>query len=378
MSLPRTKSIKSSRPLMMHHLLLVQGTGVTWTCRSAFSGDRDVWKAQSPVISIEDFDPVSAIADLFKRAPRGRVKMADKLTVLLGYPYVQHAVLPWHQSLAKPADWQEYAASIFDKQYGGESSSRKIVIDPASAGQPRLAAAANAALIDALQVLTRTHKLRMVSCMSLLTAAIQHHWDQLEDDCVLSLPQHDTFECLFRKQGTWQAVRRMPAMPDAVSGRAIIPTGNIFPSLALMPFTSNEDHAQKNKSAIRWLGAAHAWLEESDSLNRSNGIADAATDIVNAAAARRDAPAVRGRARHVAKPRRPARARVASPVSNGIKSYAKGYAWTRLPVADWLERSGRYGAWHGQVWRRPKSCSSYAVIYCWLGAPLSWWQKGMQ
>ncbi|WP_211454038.1 hypothetical protein [Collimonas antrihumi] len=376
MSLPPTKSMKSLRPLVMHHLVLVQGTGVTWSCRSAFAGDREIWKEQSPAISSEGFDPVSAIADLFKRVPRGRMQMADKLTVLLGYPYVQHTVLPWRSDLSNAADWQEYAGATFEKQYGGDSSSRKTVIDPASVGQPRLAAAANAALIDGLQTLTRTRKLRMVSCMSLLTAAVQRHWDQLEDDCVLSLPQQDAFECLFRKQGVWQVVHRMPAAQEAVIAKATIPTGNVVPLLALMPINGNSLHAQESKSAIRWLGAAHSWLDEPDSLSRANGFVEIAE--ISDTPTRAPAVSAPGRTHDAAIPGLSVGATVASPVNAVVKSGGRRYRWTRLPVADWLERSGRYGEWHGQVWRRPKSCSSYAVIYCWLGAPLSWWQKGAQ
>lgn len=338
--MPRTKSMKALRPLAMHHLLLVQGAEVVWFCRSAFAGDRHAWKEQSPAIPPEDFDPLSAAADVFKRAPRGRMQTADKLTVLLGYPYAQHAVLPWRQGLEKTADWYEYAGAIFDKQCGedgGNGLSREIVIDPAPGGQPRLAAATDTALMEGLQALARTHALHMVSCTSLLTAAVRRHRDLLEDDCVLSLPQQGSFECLHRKQGIWQVVRRIPAIQVAASSKAVIPAENVVPLLAMMPFTGNPRQAQEKPAAIRWLGTAHPWLEQCDSESTSKGFSDA--DAEDAVA---------------------------------------GRAWRYWRAVDWLEQSGRYGAWHNQAWRRHDGFSTYAVIYCWLGVPLSWWKEGRQ
>ncbi|MDP5008371.1 MAG: hypothetical protein NWQ13_05165, partial [Glaciimonas sp.] len=144
----------------MNNLLLLQGAEAFWVSRSASVPDHDVWRGQptenvakafAPIYA-SGLDPLNAAADLCERTPRGRFKSRDSLTVLLGYPYVQHLVLPWKSGLHQAEDWQHYAQTQFDQQYGKDHQ-WQIVIDPAAAGQPRLAAATNIALIQGLQLL---------------------------------------------------------------------------------------------------------------------------------------------------------------------------------------------------------------------------------
>lgn len=361
MTFPPSKTLKSSRPLVMHHLMLLQGTQFSWIGRSALAQGRNLWSGEPKRELVARSNPLFAVADLFERTPRGRLKRADKLTVLLGYPYVKHAVLPWQTGLTNSADWQRYANAVFDAQDGVANPQRQVVVDPAPFGQPRLAAAADAALIEGLQTLARLHKLRLVSCTSLLTAAVQRHWNLLEDDCVLSLPQPEALECLFRKRGAWLGVCGMAVAPDAelaasvaaaaMLSRATVATESTVPLLAVTPFLSVPGHPQEQKHPVRWLGPAHPWLTGSRGLERLHGFA---RGLALARPAVADAPAA-GQA--------------------GAKDYKWGY-WT----ADNLmaEQSGRYGAWGKQTSRHPLNCSSFSVIYFRPRPPASRRRKGLR
>ncbi|AEK63377.1 hypothetical protein [Collimonas fungivorans] len=358
MSFPPSKSFKPSPPLVMHHLMLLQGGQLTWIGRSAFARERNVWSGELKGSPAALSDPLSAAADLFERTPRGRIKIADKLTVLLGYPYVRHTVLPWQTGLARAADWQAYANAVFDEQDGSAYPGRQVVVDPAPSGQPRLAAATDAALIRGLQALAKTHQLRLVSCTSLLTAAVQRHWDMLEDDCVLSLPQHGALECLFRKQGTWQGVCGIAVAPGAALADSIAAAAqlaradsageNAVPVLAVAPFSGSLRQGRDNSASVRWLAAAHPWLQGSqdypDGFTRNHA-------------------------------RGPAFA--APPGKPGVPAgrYKWGY-W----AADNLvaEQSGRYGAWGKLAWRQPLDCSAQGVAYAKPGLPFGPWQERRQ
>jgi len=361
---PPSKTLKSSRPLVMHHLMLLQGRHFTWIGRSALALERNVWSGTPKPELAAGADPLSAIADLFERTPRGRLKKADKLTVLLGYPYVKHAVLPWQSGLSTSADWQSYANAVFEARDGAADPPRQIVVDAAPSGQPRLALAADAELIQGLQKLAAQHKLRLASCTSLLATAVHQYWNVLEDDCVLSLPQTDALECLFRKQGAWQGVYGMAVAPEAelaasvaaaaMFSKATAATESTTPLLAVTPFLSTSGQAQASTHSARWLGPAHPWLAGNDGLERLHGF------IPEAGPAAAE-PAV------VA-----ARKAVAAPDSGG---YKWGY-WT----ADNLmaEQSGRYGAWGKQTLRQPLRCSSFNVMYFKPRMPASRRRKGLR
>lgn len=377
MSSRALKSMKVSRPRVMHHLLLVQENAATWISRSAFAAHHNVWSGQSAINSAKGLDPLSAAADIFKRAPRGRWKMADKLTVLLGYPYVRHMVLPWRAALTKTSDWQGYASAEFYKQYGGDNCSRKIVVDTAGFGQPRLAAATDAALLEGLLALADKHKLRLVSCMSLLTAAAQSHWDVLEDDCVLSLPQPDSVECLFRKQGMWQGVCGMPTLPDTaltgnVAAAAVLAKAEGFMAnaslvLAVTPFPGNLFQTPDHAPTVRWLDAAHPWLADSDSWRRSTGLAvsDAGvktTRIKPIGMQGADSVKTWGE----------------DDVSSSINAFDnENTTWGFKVQHDLPGQSGQYGEWNIQAWHRPMGSSARQTVCFWLDAPPSWWEKEM-
>jgi hypothetical protein len=371
---PPSKTLKSSRPLVMHHLMLLQGAQFAWIGRSALALDRNVWSGEPKRTLAEPADPLLAAADLFEQTPRGRIKRADKLTVLLGYPYVKHTVLPWQAGLSESTDWQSYANAVFDAQDGAVNLRRQVVVDPAPFGQPRLAAAADATLIEGLQALARLHKLRLASCMSLLTAAVQQHWDLLEDDCVLSLPQPDALECLFRKQGAWQGVCGIPVAPDAelvdsvaaatMRNKATVATESTVPLLVATPFLSALGHAQDKIHSVRWLGPAHPWLATSSSGHgRLSSLASGFAPAGPAAVAVGPGPSVAASA----------------PLQGGAGSDGGHYKWGYWAADNLMtEQSGRYGAWGKQTWRHALRCSAFSVIYFKPRPPFSRWKKGSQ
>ena len=273
--------MRTAAPLALRHLLLLQERSVMWISRSALASEHDVSRAAYrdddehglPAAAGEEFEPLSMAAHAFEHALRGRIRQLDSLTVLLGYPYVRHIVLPWQGGLSNTADWQEYARAMFDDQFGGDQASAhwQIVIDPTGFEQPRLAAAIDAALLDGLRTLAQLHKLRLISCLSLLAAAVKRHKRMLEDDCVLGLPQPGALECLFRQRGQWQAVCGMRTLPedtllDGMAVAAAVSNAVLSPPLLLASGTTADlPRAREAGMAFIHLGAAHPWLQEASS-----------------------------------------------------------------------------------------------------------------
>ena len=99
---------------------------------------------------MEHGEPLAACASLLEQAPRGRLRYFDRATVLLGFPHVQYAMLPWQDGLFSQADWRGFARATVSQQTGLDPLAWQVQVAEAGFGQARLAVASPLELLGDL------------------------------------------------------------------------------------------------------------------------------------------------------------------------------------------------------------------------------------
>lgn len=83
------------------------------------------------------------MADGMARHSRLEVVVSDRL--------VRYQVLPWRPEIASRAEWRAYARHVFEATYGEVAQGWRLKIDLVPPGQPSLACAIDADLVDSLR-----------------------------------------------------------------------------------------------------------------------------------------------------------------------------------------------------------------------------------
>ncbi|MCB1958342.1 MAG: hypothetical protein KDG55_21920 [Rhodocyclaceae bacterium] len=89
---------------------------------------------------------VDALAEMVARehAVRGRI------TVVLSSHWVRFQVIPWDGAIASPSEFELYARACFERVHGDVVADWELRVDPAAAGQGRMACAIDRELLHSL------------------------------------------------------------------------------------------------------------------------------------------------------------------------------------------------------------------------------------
>jgi hypothetical protein len=98
------------------------------------------------------------------RAPR-------RLRVVLSNHYARFLMLPWDETLARPAERRAYLEHHFSQVYGGRVAEWSFAVDRFGRGAQRLAAAVDRALVDALRQLAAKRRFALAGAQPLLIDA---------------------------------------------------------------------------------------------------------------------------------------------------------------------------------------------------------------
>lgn len=233
----------------IEHVVWLHSAGAAWAARPRWRG-ASVWRAQ------QAGEPLSACAELLEQAPRGRLRILDRATLLLGFPHVHYLMLPWQTGLYSTSDWQGFAEATFSQQAGLAPEQWQVQIANSAFGHERLAVATPQDLLQDLRDLFKLHQLPLVTCAPLLTAVAQHYWRQLPADCVLAVREAEGLSCLYRQQGVADQVCVMPVQP----GSAL--SDNLFAADLLAQRHAPQTLIVTNSPGEPRLGPLHPWLEE--------------------------------------------------------------------------------------------------------------------
>lgn len=79
-----------------------------------------------------------------------RLGTGRRVTVVLSSHFVRYALLPWSGALGSDEEWLALARHSFAATHGGAAEHWNCRVSPADHGEPRLASAIDASLLDAL------------------------------------------------------------------------------------------------------------------------------------------------------------------------------------------------------------------------------------
>lgn len=234
----------------IEHVVWLHSTGAEWAARRRWRG-APVWHAQ------HNGEPLTACAELLEQAPRGRVGLLDRATVLLGFPHVHYLMLAWQPGLYSADDWQGFAEAMFNQHAGIDPELWQIHVADSAFGHERLGVAMQRALLQDLRELFKLRRLPLVTCTPLLTAVAQRYWRQLPADCVLVVPETESLSCLYRQQGVIDQVCVIPTPPGSTL------SDNLFTADLLVERHAAATLVVTNTPTEHRLGPVHPWLEES-------------------------------------------------------------------------------------------------------------------
>jgi hypothetical protein len=130
------------------------------------------------------------------------------VAVVLSNHFVRYALVPWNDALAGAAEELAYARHYFAKIHGERSKSWSLSLSEELAGMPRLAAAIDTALLEAVRGCFQAGgKARLVSMQPYLMAAV-NCWrgSMAQTDAWLLIAEPERACLVLHGKGRWQAV----------------------------------------------------------------------------------------------------------------------------------------------------------------------------
>jgi len=96
---------------------------------------------------------------------------AGTLGIVLSNHFIRYLLVPWSDRIVNAHEFRNYVAAAFADVYGETSAEWELCTSPERAGSPRLAAAVDRALIEAVRDTVGRSRLRLTSVQPYLTAA---------------------------------------------------------------------------------------------------------------------------------------------------------------------------------------------------------------
>ncbi|QRX82577.1 hypothetical protein [Glaciimonas sp. PAMC28666] len=193
--------------------------------------------AQSVVERSAHFDTLIAAL------PRSQLSILDGIELAIGYPYVNHMILPWQDEIIAPADRLAYAESMLQQHYGLVRSDWYCEISQEKFGRPAIASAIRRDIVDEILLACNNQKLRVQRVQTLLSDTIDRHPDVLHADAVFVVQQADGYEFGFRQDGRWRYAFALPgngqSAEDSLKSASIM--ANIFPTNIYLSDLSGAD-----------------------------------------------------------------------------------------------------------------------------------------
>ncbi len=145
-----------------------------------------------------------------------------ELGIVLSNHFVRYLLVPWSQQIASEEEFRNYAAAAFEEVYGEASAEWEVSLSAERPGAPRLAAAIDRQLLEAIRAALASTRLRLTSVQPYLMAAYnrvarsRHDHDQ---DLVFMLVEAGRACILVAQGGKWCHVSTAaaPEDPDALS-----------------------------------------------------------------------------------------------------------------------------------------------------------------
>lgn len=170
----------------------------------------------------QDLGDWNGAAEALGRLLAARPRRRGELAVVLSEHFARFTLVPWSDAIASPSELEAYARLRFEEIYGEDAAGWALQLSPAAVGEPRLAVAVAAGLIERLAELARGAGLCLKSVQPYLMGAFNRLCRPLAGDDFLFLLAEPERSCLLvAREGHWVAVRSM-AGNDADAALAVL------------------------------------------------------------------------------------------------------------------------------------------------------------
>ncbi|MDX3988865.1 MAG: hypothetical protein QHC88_26755 [Achromobacter sp.] len=212
---------------------------------------------------VHDGQPAEAVSALLASRPSVRPRWRNRVRIWLGYPWVHTVRLPWQPGLpGGDTHWCGYAQALLRER--GIAIPTRVRLGPASHGQARLAVAADAVMLDALEAQLREQKWTVAACHDLLSSALHRFQRAVRTDgACLVLAEAGAVTCLWPSAQGWEDMITLQLSPgqshaSAVASAQALCDRPVMPQCAWTSTLVSPDVALPEDA--RGLGFPHAML----------------------------------------------------------------------------------------------------------------------
>lgn len=153
-----------------------------------------------------------------------------KVTVILSNHFVRYALMPFSNEVASPAEEQALAQILLEDTYGDLAKQWRLRISGGGYGEPRLIAAVDAELPEAIAAAFASGPLRLNAISPYLMTAFNCFRKQLRGtDGLFAVAEPGQVVMVTFRNSVWAGVRRMPLngepdkqLPDLLQREALI------------------------------------------------------------------------------------------------------------------------------------------------------------
>jgi hypothetical protein len=137
--------------------------------------------------------------------------------------FVRYLLVPWNALIASEEEFRNYAACAFEEVYGEACAQWEVSVSAERSGTPRLAAAIDRQLLDAVRAAAAGTGLRLTSVQPYLMAAFNRvARPRQRDDFIFMLVEAGRVCILVAQGGKWRHVSAMAAPDDPAALSALL------------------------------------------------------------------------------------------------------------------------------------------------------------
>jgi hypothetical protein len=210
-------------------------------------------------------DPATAVASLLGAVERRGPRWRNRLNVWLGYPWFHGQLLAWQPGLkGGDSHWCNYAQALLRER--GITGSLRVRLGAARYGQARLAFAADATMLDALERKVGEQGWTVAGCRDVLSASVQRFRGALSHagQCLV-LAERTAMTCLWQSEQGWQDMITLQMSPGQSADAGIAAAQALCARTAPAQYGWVSTLAPQQlppAAQARWLGFPHAMLAE--------------------------------------------------------------------------------------------------------------------
>ena len=165
-------------------------------------------------VSVPSWKPAVEALDRFAQEHGART---GSLSLVLSNHFTRYLLVPWSERVVNAEELLNYVAAAFEDVYGDVSAGWHLRVSPERPGSPRLAAAVDRELVEAVREVVGRSRLRITSIQPHLMAAFNAFGQRRETDFVFVVLEASRLCMIAAQGGVWRHVSGADAPADPVA-----------------------------------------------------------------------------------------------------------------------------------------------------------------